>query len=413
MSLIKKLIILIIFIIFSFILFRLTTERRKLKTEFGIEGFREGALFSSPTADSELASLKNTDIPASTVDTINRTLPLKQYCIKGSYNSAITGNYVNIEMIKYLLYRGCRFLDFEIFSFDGEPYVAMSTDSTYSSVNTINKDSLQNIFSTIATYAFTAPSPINTDPLFINLRIKTKQTELYNKIGKIIVDNLGNYMYKDLSGNALPVNGDTILSTIRDKIIIVLDKTYAPTYSYKSNLGNNVNIISGGDTMRTYGYSTLTQQQFTSPVIKDDGINTDVVSLKLVYPDVGSNWLGLTRNALYYPMVLNYGVQIVLYPFYQVDMYLGQYEKAFSEKKAGIVPISQMILYLQSTLGGDSADMETDVTPPTTPGIDIFGAPPPITYESPTLSTGDIMSNVKGTLSQTTNFLFKGPSKMR
>ena len=57
--------------------------------------------------------------------------------------------------------------------------------------------------------------------------------------------------------------------------------------------------------------------------------------------------------------------------------------------------------------------METDVTPPTTPGIDIFGAPPPITYESPTLSTGDIMSNVKCTLSQTTNFLFKGPSKMR
>ena len=41
-------------------------------------------------------------------------LPLKEYCIKASYNSAVSGNYVNKNMLKHVLSRGCRFLDLEI-----------------------------------------------------------------------------------------------------------------------------------------------------------------------------------------------------------------------------------------------------------------------------------------------------------
>ena len=39
-------------------------------------------------------------------------LPIKDYCIKSSYNSATTGKTVNKKMIQYVLSRGCRFLDF-------------------------------------------------------------------------------------------------------------------------------------------------------------------------------------------------------------------------------------------------------------------------------------------------------------
>lgn len=346
MSIIKKLIILILFIIFSIILFRLMAERRAIKAQYGIEGFREGALFSTPTAPDELASLKITDVPASTLDTANAMLPLKQYCIKGAYNAAITGNYVNADMIKYLFYRGCRFLDFEVFSFDGKPYVAMSTDPTYSTINTLNKDTLQNVLAAVATNAFIGTSPIQKDPVFIHLRIKTNQTTLYDKIADTISYVLNDYMYMN-NGNAISVNGDTILNKLRKKIIIVIDKTYAPTYKEESNLGKYVNMESGGDILRVYGYSILSEQQYTTPNIKDDGITTDVETMKMVTPDLGGGWLGLIQNSIYYPMVLNYGAQVVLYPFYQIDMYLGQYESAFADNKAAYVPMGAMITYLK------------------------------------------------------------------
>ena len=54
--------------------------------------------------------------------------PLKDYVIKSSYNSAITGKYANIDMVKYLLHRGVRFLDFEIMLIDNAPMITYSYD---------------------------------------------------------------------------------------------------------------------------------------------------------------------------------------------------------------------------------------------------------------------------------------------
>ena len=363
MSVIKKLLILIIFVIFSIILYHLMLRRRSIKSEYGIEGFREGAWFSSPTMDSELAAVKVSDVPAATTDTINPKLPLKQYCIKAAYNAALTGKFVNTEMIKYVLYRGCRFLDFEVFSFDGEPYVAMSTDNTYTTIDTTNKLPLRDVLSTVVNYGFAAPSPINHDPLFVNLRIKTAQTALYDKIASAIQFTIGGNgtgagrMYLDDAGNAREVTGDTILSDIRDKVIMVLDRSYVPpTYELESpKLAACINIEGGYDTLRKYGYSELSKQQYTSPFVYADGISTDVSLMKMVMPDIGTSWVSLTRNNIYYPMVLNYGAQIVLYPFYQVDQYLGDYERAFANGKSGFVPIGTMVTGLKATVGGDDS----------------------------------------------------------
>ena len=33
--------------------------------------------------------------------------PLREYCIKSSYNTALSGNYTSTDMIKYVLGRGC------------------------------------------------------------------------------------------------------------------------------------------------------------------------------------------------------------------------------------------------------------------------------------------------------------------
>ena len=45
----------------------------------------------------------------------NTNLPIQNYIVKSSYNSSIDHqNYVSKDAIKYVLGRGCRFLDFEI-----------------------------------------------------------------------------------------------------------------------------------------------------------------------------------------------------------------------------------------------------------------------------------------------------------
>jgi hypothetical protein len=347
--------------------------RRAIKAAYNIEGFREGAIFTADTIEQELASVKVSDVPASTTDAQNTSLPLKQYCIKGAFNAALTGKFVNTEMIKYVFYRGCRYLDFEVFSFDGVPYVAASTDNTYSTIDTTNKITLSEILSTVNTYAFSAPSSIQKDPVFVNLRIKTNQTDLYNSIAKIIENTIKPKMYVDKSGDAIKVDGDTILSAISRKIIVVVDKSYIINENYEK-LAKLANIESGYEKFRKYGYSEISSQQYTTPFINKNnknGITTDVSIIKIVMPDIGINWLGLSRNNIYYPMVLNYGVQIVLYPFYKVDLYLGDYEKAFASSKdkpgAGFVPIGSMITYLKGELGGDSSVSLDSTTPAAVP----------------------------------------------
>ena len=68
----------------------------------------------------------------------NLNLPLREYCIKSSYNTALSGKYVSTDMIKYVLTRGCRFLDFEIFYVDNGPCVAYSVDPTFVTVTSKN-----------------------------------------------------------------------------------------------------------------------------------------------------------------------------------------------------------------------------------------------------------------------------------
>ena len=53
---------------------------------------------------------------------------IRNFCIKSSCNSAYTGKYMNLNMIKYVLSRGCRFLDFEVYIKDNIPIVAYSTN---------------------------------------------------------------------------------------------------------------------------------------------------------------------------------------------------------------------------------------------------------------------------------------------
>lgn len=341
MSTLKKILILIVIFITIYLLIRLLQKRNAIKLQINKEGFLG---FSSES--SELNSTKKnnkTIVGIANYLPENANLPLREYCIKSSYNTAQTGNYVNNDMINYVLSRGVRFLDFEILSVTDMPYVAYTTDSEYKNIDSRNKISFTEVIKTIANNAFMAPSPNPGDPLFVNLRIKSNNNEIFKKIAMTIDTSLKPRLYDG------KVSGNTKLSDLMGKVIFIIDKTTAPEYMKYPDLANYMNMESGGDNLRIYTYGRIASQSITPPHVHDDGIRTDIINYKMVIPDAGTGMkiFGILRNPKFDTLVADYGVQIACYRFYENDTNLMTYEEAFSKHKSAFVPISKMIKYLE------------------------------------------------------------------
>ena len=171
----------IIFILFAIILCNLYMKTQvKYVSLDNNEGLAQQEGFTGQ--DSEISQIENNKDMAhiggiQTLDTKYSELPIKEYCIKASYNSAVSGNYVSKNMLKHVLSRGCRFLDLEIFYIEHKnsfmPVVAKSSDPKFISFDTNNHITLEEAFTSIISNAFSGNSPNKGDPLFLHLRIKT------------------------------------------------------------------------------------------------------------------------------------------------------------------------------------------------------------------------------------------------
>lgn len=312
-----------------------------------IEGF---SLFGDAITN-EFNSCKNDSIPVGISNILigNANLPLKEYVVKSSFNSALTGFYLNLNMIRYVLSRGCRFLDFEIYSFDDVPYVAYAADNNFTNVDSYNKLLLGEVLNVVAASAFVAPSPNPNDPLFIHLRIKSFNAKIFDAISTIISNTIGPRL------NTCDVTTDTLLSSLFGKIVLIVDKQLAPTYkNYSScdpnknangcnDLTSQVNLESGGDYMRIYNFSKLLDLSLMPPYIYSDG-TTDISTLRLAIPDNGTNM----ANPNPYEFVVDYGTQFIAYPFYVNDNNLDLYEQIFRDNKTAFVPFNTMIPYLNN-----------------------------------------------------------------
>ena len=274
---------------------------------------------------------------------------IRNYCIKSSSNSAYTGGYMNLNMIKYVLSCGCRFLDFEIYIKDNIPIVAYS-DNKYS-VDTFTSDapavSLAGALSTIMSNAFSDTSPNEKDPLFIQLRIKTLVPTAYSKIAQIIGGTLGNKLYSQ-NGVAVPVTLDTQLPQLSGKIVVIVDQASSPGYENYATCGpdstdcasltNYVNMNSNSQSIRLYDEHSLSFQPINPP-------DPNVYLLRIVFPSLG--FFNNTTNADTFYLIENYGAQIVAQAFYTNDANLKSYEEFFKEYKSAFVPLKTATSYSQ------------------------------------------------------------------
>jgi hypothetical protein len=299
---------------------------------------------------SELKSIEDSKNGASIVNTMflaSDDNAIRNFCVKSSSDSAYTGKYMNLDMVKYLLGRGCRFLDFEVFIKDGTPIVAYSTNRQ--SLETFTSEapavSLAGVFSTIMSNAFTDTSPNPKDPLFIHLRIKTLDPNAYTKIAKIIKSGLGKKMLKDGNGNAVPLTLDSQLTTLQGKLAVIVDKHSSPGYQNYStcspdqtecfSLANQVNMVSNSQSIRTYYQSDLTFQPINPP-------DPSVYLFRIVLPDLGFFNSAKNSDAMY--LTKNYGVQAVAQAFYTKDSNLRSYEDMFKKNRSAFVRLETAIL---------------------------------------------------------------------
>jgi len=280
---------------------------------------------------------------------------LCNYCIKASYNSAFTGKYVCQEMVKYVLQRGCRFLDFSVYIKDSVPIVAYSnttSDPSYTSFTSLDPPiSLGGVFSTILSNAFSSISPNPKDPLFIHLHINTYLEDGYQKIAKAIAGALGNSgrLYQGSDGKAKQVSMDTQITDMAGKIVIIIDGTTSQgfqnykTCSYGDNtcydLKDFANMISGQGTLRLYTEDQLTRQSINPP-------DPSVYLMRIVTPTTG--FFYGTVNPDIMQLIPNYGAQIIAEAFYYNDSKLRNYEEFFRKYKSAFVPLSVAVEYVKN-----------------------------------------------------------------
>lgn len=106
-----------------------------------------------------------------------QTQPLRNFYIKTAVNCCSLGdwnsNYVDLLALQYAIVQGYRCLDFEIYSMNNKPVVAVSSHKkNYNHTETFNQLDFGEVCAKINDTAFSI-APNSGDPLLISLRIKS------------------------------------------------------------------------------------------------------------------------------------------------------------------------------------------------------------------------------------------------
>lgn len=351
----KKFVLLCILFIAVIIIKSLLKERRALSSipTSKKEGF---AVFNTP--DSEFLEFKkNLDTTPIKIQNFSGdySLPLKEYCIKSSYNSAITGKYVSNDMIKLVLSRGCRFLDLEVLVLDGTPIVSYTKDKSYSSRETENSEVLDTILTTIASNAFVASNPNPKDPLFIHIRVKSND----NKSLKYIAASIDNTLAKTNKLYKKNIDHNTVLQDIMGKFIVIIDNTNIFNFNSLTkctkdedncyDLNNYISSKSNSQHFKKQKFIDILESEQKTPSLDDNGIS-DTKKVNIGMPDINENsgfFSGSnTENPDIRHLIYKHGIQIAGYKYYLIDDNFAQQEEFFNVFKSAIVPFKRSMPYL-------------------------------------------------------------------
>ncbi len=343
---IRMTLIVAIVLILAYVIYSIVPRYKKTVEPFSIPGINNKP--PSPKAEYDKLKSKYEKTPISIrggIPDAHLDLPIREFIVKSSYNSAISGLYSSKDMLKLVLERGCRFIDFEIFSRKDIEYVSYSGDPEYKSMGTENTSAnrlkLADALNTTAGSAFSSPTPSTNVPLFILLRIKDNSAPIYKRIARYINNAFNQRLYRGT------FNSGTSLRKLQGKVVIFLDTLSSSKWNEYDKCDTNDNecldkvvaLEAGTTNFPLYAYGDLLS---LPPLIVNrntDNLKTSIDSFMIVQPP--------QFDAIKPPMpdetIDKWHPQFLAYKFYQVDEQLMKYEAIFNKYKCAFVPMSVYI----------------------------------------------------------------------
>ena len=321
-------VIFILLLLFSWVANRLSLKNRscnKLRTYW--------PTLTNTTYFLDATNLNTTNINASNVkqnsgfDTSNNKLI--NYHVKSAYNcccgDGYKNNFVALCALEKCIAIGCRFLDFEIYSYNNQPIVAASTANSNYIKETYNSLLLEEVLTTIKDKAFTLTATnCANDPLILNFRVMSTNVTMLKTMGDLIEK----YLINSDGAFALEMRKEqsllfTQMTEFYKKVIIICEFNPLPsiidTNSELSSLRNNINLKAKGLNCNTFRYnqiaskkgsesfidSTKTKYTIVLPNLDNSIINFDPAlsfdtgcqAICMKHQNIDNNLLGY--NALY------------------------------------------------------------------------------------------------------------------
>jgi hypothetical protein len=274
----------------------------------------------------------------------NSTFLLRDYYIKTAYNccagGSIKSDFVGLCALKTCIEQGVRCLDFQIYSINNSPAVAVSSVDTYTIKESYNSIPTNDVFNTIINTAFSSshcPNP--NDPLILHLRILSTNTKIYETLAKQISEILNSrilgvdYSF-ELGGQNL---GALPIKTFLGKIIIIADASN-PLYQ-KTKLDEYINLASSAPFMKKLRYQEVLFLQDA------DLTNYNKQKMSIVLPDLIPNYSNPDFNE-----AREYGCQMVAMSFQKIDSNLAYYNDFFEQNKSAFVLKPAKLRYVPVTV---------------------------------------------------------------
>jgi len=308
------------------------TNNNKLKslTYTDITYNKDNSIIQDPTCQVVEASTTN-DITAEK----KGLYKIRDYYILSSYNSCnesseIQNNNISLNALRYVISQGARFLDFEIYSLENNPIVSTSSNpDNYHMFQSSNYVNFSDAFEVVINNCFnisTCPNP--NDPLFVHLRIKSKNEKMFEQLATIFEKYesttnyiLGtNYSYEKLScklnsSNEKECSTSNIteepLYYFQQKIIVILDRSNTAALD-SEKLMEYVNLTSNSLYCRLINNFTMVNSQDQVEMLD---FNKRTVTI--VTPDIGTN-----KNNPDIDKSKLLGIQFNANNFYKKDEYL-------------------------------------------------------------------------------------------
>jgi hypothetical protein len=277
---------------------------------------------------------------------------LRDFYAKTAYNCCASGSFshdfVNECALENCIQLGARCLDFEVYSFDDNPIIAVSTNKSFGIKETYNYLEFDRVIAKISNMAFTqgldSAGFVSTDPLILHFRIKTKHKEILD----MMADSLNKHLYDRLLSRRYSYQyngkdmGNVEMKYLKNKVIIITNKV-EDTNMEDSKLFEYINILSGGENMRL-----MRRSQATLAGDMEEIKNFNKERISICIPDidispVNLDWRQMTHKELTNPednnknIPIGYGFQYVAMSFQNNDSFLKDYISEFNRHGSSFI----------------------------------------------------------------------------